>query len=73
MKKLFTFIPKVNSNSYGGIWIAAGIVISVVIPSVVWFLFHIFIRWLCIIGGVNLAAFFVMLENKKLMGVITRK
>lgn len=59
-RKRFFSIPKINSNSYGGIWIAAGIIIGGVLPAVVWFIFHLFLWWLCILGGVILAAFLVL-------------
>lgn len=59
-RKPFDSIPKINSNSYGGKLIAAGITIGVVLPAVVWFAFHLFLWWLCIIGGLIIAVFLVM-------------
>ena len=60
VRKRFVSIPKINSNNYGGKWIAAGITIGVVLPALVWFVFHLFLWWLCIIGGIILAAFLVL-------------
>lgn len=44
-RKRFVPIRKINSNSYGGSWIAAGIIIGVVLPALVWFVFHVFLWW----------------------------
>ena len=59
-RKLLVPIPKINSNSYGGKWIAAGIMIGGVLPAAVWFVFHLFLWWLCIIGGAILTSFLVL-------------
>lgn len=59
-RKLLVPIPKINSNSYGGKWIAAGIMIGGVLPAAGWFVFHLFLWWLCIIGGAILASFLVL-------------
>jgi len=60
MKKRFVSIPKINSNSYGGKWIAVGIITGAILPAVVWFVFHEFLWWLSIIGGMILGVFLVL-------------
>lgn len=55
MKKRFLLIRKINFYNFRQIWIAAGILIGVALPGVVWFVFHLFLWWLSIIGGVILA------------------
>lgn len=57
MKK---FIPKINSINYGGKWIGLGLLLAAVIPGISWFLFHVFLWWLCAIGVVILVAFLIV-------------
>ena len=53
-------LPKINSLHYGGIWIAAGLVIGGVIPAAAWCAFGVFLRWAVILGAVILLAFAVL-------------
>lgn len=57
MKK---FVPKINSINYGGKWIGLGLLFATVIPGIIWFLFHVFLWWLCAIGVVILVAFLIV-------------
>ena len=51
---------KINSIHYGGKWIAAGIIVGVIIPFILWIFLHRIIWPLVIAGGVILAAFAVV-------------
>lgn len=53
-------IPKINTINYGGKWIGLGLLIAVVIPGVIWLLFHVFLWWLCGAGAAVLVAFLVV-------------
>lgn len=53
-------LPKINSINYGGKWIGIGLLLAVVIPGIIWFLFHMFLWWICAIGAVILAAFLIV-------------
>ena len=53
-------IPKINTINYGGKWIGLGLLIAVVIPGVIWLLFHVFLWWLCGAGAAILVAFLVV-------------
>ena len=53
-------IPKINSINYGDKWIGIGLLFAVVIPGIIWFLFHVFLWWICAIGAVILAAFLIV-------------
>lgn len=55
MKK--NIISKINSIHFGGIWIGIGLLIGAVIPFIIWLLFHIFLWWLCVVGGIILVVF----------------
>ena len=58
--KIKTKIPKINSIDYGWKWIRIGLLFAVVIPGGIWVMFHVFLWWLCAVGGVILGAFFVV-------------
>lgn len=51
---------KINSNSYGGFWIFVSILVGGVIPGLIWYLFHQFLWWLCLIGGFSLLGFIIL-------------
>ena len=53
-------IPKINSNSYGGKWIAVSFLIGVVIPLILWLVFGKVYWIFVILGGLGLAAFGVV-------------
>ena len=54
-------VPKINSNSYGGKWIGASLLVGAVVPFVLWLVFHK-VYWIFVIaGGIGLVAFFVVL------------
>ena len=53
-------LPKINTIHYGGIWIAAGVIVGAVVPFVLWLVFHRFFIIPVIIGAVILAAFIVV-------------
>lgn len=59
MKKKFQ-IPKINSVNYGEKWIGIGIMIGLILPGFIWLTLHIFLWWLCIVGGIILASFVVL-------------
>ena len=52
--------PKINSIDYGGKWIMTGILIGGIIPAAVWFIFHIFVWEMCLIGCGLIVAFIVL-------------
>ena len=52
--------PKINSIDYGGKWIMTGILIGGIIPAAVWFIFHIFVWEMCLIGCGIIVAFIVL-------------
>ena len=54
-------IPKINSVHFGGKWIAAGVVIGIVIPLILWLIIGRIYRLLVIIGGIILLAFLAVL------------
>ena len=53
-------MPKINSVHYGGKWILTGLLIGAVLPAGIWFVFHVFLWGLCVIGAVILAAFVIL-------------
>lgn len=53
-------IPKINSIDYGGKWIGVGLLLAVVIPGILWMIFHVFFWWLCVLGVVILLAFLIV-------------
>ena len=53
-------IPKINSIHFGGKWICVGLLFAVVIPGIIWLIFHVFVGWLCALGAVILAAFLIV-------------
>lgn len=53
-------MKKINSVSYGGIWLLTGAVIGMVLPWILWLIFQKVYWWLCIAGGVIIAAFLVV-------------
>lgn len=53
-------IPKINTINYSGKWIGSGLLFAAVIPGIVWFIFHVFLWWLCAIGVVILVAFLIV-------------
>ena len=50
-------VPKINSNSYGGKWIAVSFLIGAVIPLILWLVFGKVYWIFVILGGLGLAAF----------------
>lgn len=62
---------KINKNSYGGKWIATGLLVGVVIPAAVWFIWHKLLTWLIVIGALILLSFLLVFliemrqDNKK--------
>ena len=63
-------IPKINSIYFGGI--AIGLMISLIIPLIIWLIKKIVLWPLVIIGGIILLAFFIFLviEHKQDFGKI---
>ncbi|MGN0367675.1 MAG: hypothetical protein ACI4EK_02750 [Wujia sp.] len=55
----FKKIPKINTIDYGGKWIGLGLIFAVVIPGIIWVIFHVFLWWICVIGIVIFVAFLV--------------
>lgn len=53
-------IPKINSNSYGGKWIAVSFLIGAVIPLILWLVFGKVYWIFVILGGLGLTAFGVI-------------
>ena len=53
-------LPKINSVHYGGIWIAAGLLIGAVLPVLLWIGLRKVIWPLVILGGMILAVFAVV-------------
>lgn len=58
MKKIR--IPKINSIHYGGKWIAAGLILGVAIPVLIYLLFHVFLWIFSVLGGILLLAFTIL-------------
>ena len=54
-------MKKINSIRFGGIWIAAGLVIGNVLPFILWIILGRFIWPLAAAGGIILAAFCAVL------------
>lgn len=59
-KKRKAEFPKINSIDYGGKWILTGLLAGVVLPAAVWFIFHIFVGEMCIIGAGIIVAFILL-------------
>lgn len=53
-------IPKINSINYGGKWLCFGFLFAVGIPGMIWFLFHVFLWWICALGVVVLLTFLIV-------------
>lgn len=53
-------IPKMNTINYGNKWLGFGLLLAVVIPGIVWLIFHVFLWWLCAAGVVSLVAFLII-------------
>lgn len=53
-------IPKINSINFGGKLIGIALLTGVIIPAVIWFLFHVFLWQLCLTGGLILLCFAVL-------------
>lgn len=53
-------IPKINSNSFGGKWIALSFLVGAVIPLILWFVFGKVYWIFVILGCLGLAAFGVV-------------
>lgn len=53
-------LPKINTIHYGGIWIAVSLITGIVVPFVLWLIFHRFFIIPVIAGAVILAAFTVV-------------
>ena len=53
-------LPKINTVHYGGIWIAVSIITGVVVPFVLWLIFHRLFIIPVIIGALMLVAFIVV-------------
>ena len=60
-------MKKINTINYGGKWIAAGIIVGLIIPFILWVFLHRVIWPLVIAGGVILAAFCAVsaIENRQ--------
>lgn len=71
MKKFV--IPKINSINFGGKLIGIALLTGVIIPAVIWFLFHVFLWQLCLTGGLILLCFAVLfvIEMKQDFGKMT--
>ena len=54
-------IPKINSLNFGGLWLAAGLVIGAVAPFILWLFFDRFFIAPAIVGSVVSVAFFAVL------------
>ncbi len=66
-------LPKINSISFGGIWVSIGLLIGLVFPLVIWLIKKVVIWPLVITGGIILLAFFIvlMIELKQDFGKIS--
>ena len=66
-------IPKINSINFGGKLIGIALLTGVIIPAVIWFLFHVFLWQLCLTGGLILLCFAVLfvIEMKQDFGKMT--
>ena len=53
-------LSKINSIHFGAWWIGIALLAGGVLPLVIWWLFHMFVWPLCVLGGVLLAGFFVV-------------
>lgn len=58
MKKLS--VPKINSIHFAAGWIGASLLIGGILPLAIWLIWHIFVWWLCVIGGILLLGFVVV-------------
>lgn len=58
--KKFRF-PKINSITFGGPWIAVGLIVGLAVPVILWFVFHKVFWWLIAVGGIILLAFWIVL------------
>lgn len=58
MKKLS--VPKINSTRFGAGWIGTSLLIGGILPLIIWLIWHIFVWWLCVIGGILLFGFLVV-------------
>jgi len=58
MKKIV--IPKINSVFFGSKFICMGLLLSVIIPFIVYLFFHVFLWQLCIAGEIILLTFIVL-------------
>lgn len=65
-------IPKINSIHFGSQCIALAILIGLIIPAGIWFIFHVFLWGFCIAGGVILVGFIIIfsIEMKQDFGAI---
>nr|MCR4648650.1 VIT1/CCC1 transporter family protein [Lachnospiraceae bacterium] len=50
-------IPKINSNSYGGIWIGASLLVGACVPVILWVVFHKVFWIFIVLGALGLIAF----------------
>lgn len=66
-------LPKINSITFGGIWISIGLLIGLVFPLVIWLTKKVVLWPLVITGGIILLAFFIvlMIELKQDFGKIS--
>ncbi len=53
-------MPKINSNSYGGIWVGAALLIGAVIPALIRLIFRVWPIFLSLLGCAILLAFLVL-------------
>ena len=53
-------LPKINSIRFGGAWIAAGLIVGIVIPAALWLFLHKILWFLVIAGGLILLAFLII-------------
>jgi len=53
-------IPKINSINYGPQWIGFSFVIGIIVPVIIWGMFHVFLWWLVVTGAVSLFVFLII-------------
>ena len=55
-------IPKINSIHFGGKCLILGFFIGGIVPLFLWLVFHIFLWQLCVVGGIILVGFIIILS-----------
>lgn len=68
-------LPKINSNRYGGLILAAGLLVGVILPFVLWITTHRVMWPLVIAGAIILVVFVVMfaIEMRQDSGSMPRR